>query len=133
MMYGSWDMKCDGHNFLWFWTIFALLPPNNMKNQNFEKLKKELGDIIILYKCTKYHDHMLYCSRDMARYFSFWVIFCPFTPLTSKKIKILKKWKNSWGYYHFTYVYQKLWSDDVRFLRHGAQRTDGQTDRKSDI
>ena len=35
-MYGSWDMKCNRHNFL----FFALLPPNNPKNQNFEKLKK---------------------------------------------------------------------------------------------
>ena len=38
---------------------------------------------------------MLYCSWDMARdrcnYFSFWTIFCPFTPLTAWKIKINKK------------------------------------------
>ena len=25
--------------------------------------------------------------------FSFWVIFCPFTPLTARKIKVLKRWK----------------------------------------
>ena len=24
MMYGSWDMECDGQNFLSFWTIFSL-------------------------------------------------------------------------------------------------------------
>ena len=40
---------------------------------------------------------MLHCSGDMVRdrcnYFSFWAIFCPFTPLTAQKIKILKKWK----------------------------------------
>ena len=46
--------------------------------------------------CTKNHDHMLYCSLDMAHdgynfYFSFWGIFCPFTPLTAQKIKIKKK------------------------------------------
>ena len=68
-------------------------PPNNPKNQNFEKLKKAPGDIIILHKCTKNHDHMLYCSLDMARngfncYFSFWAIFYPFTSLTAQKIKI---------------------------------------------
>ena len=49
---------------------------NNPKNQNFEKLKKKPGDIIILQKCTKNHDYMLYCSLDMAHngcncYFSF--------------------------------------------------------------
>ena len=66
---------------------------NNPKNQNLEKLKKASGDIIILHKCTKNHDHMLYCSLDMVRdrfncYFSFWAIFCPFTSLTTWKIKI---------------------------------------------
>ena len=38
---------------------------------------------------------MLYCSWDMARdrcdYFSFWAIFCTFTPLTVRKINIKKK------------------------------------------
>ena len=28
MMYGSWDIKCDGFNFdFWFWDIFTLLSP----------------------------------------------------------------------------------------------------------
>ena len=66
--------------------------PNNPKNQNFEKLKKTPGDII-LHKCNKNHDHVLYCSLDMAHnrfncYFSFWAIFYPFTSLTTQKIKI---------------------------------------------
>ena len=59
--------------------------PNSPKNQNFEKMKKTPGDIIILHKCTKNHDHMLYCSWDVVHdrcncYFSFWVIFCPLLP-----------------------------------------------------
>ena len=41
--------------------------------------------------------------------------------------------KNNWRYHHFRYVYQKLWSDDGRFLRYGAWQTDGRTDGKSDI
>ena len=54
------------------------------------------GGIIISQKCTKNHDHMLDCSCDMARdghntYFSFWAIFCPFTPLTDQKTKTSKK------------------------------------------
>ena len=70
-------------------------PYNNPKNQNFEKLKKIHGYIIILYKCTKHHDH---CSLDMACnkfncYFSFWAVFYPFTSPTARKIKILKKWR----------------------------------------
>ena len=66
-----------------FGLFFALLPPpsNNLKIQNFEKMKTPPGDII-LHKCTENHDHMLYCSLDMAHngcnYFSFWAVFCPF-------------------------------------------------------
>ena len=36
-----------------FGLFYALLPPNSQKNQNFEKMKKTLGDIIILHICTK--------------------------------------------------------------------------------
>ena len=32
-------------------------------------------------------------TRDRCNYFSCWAILCPFTPLTAKKIKILKKVK----------------------------------------
>ena len=72
-------------------------PTNSPKNQNFKKMSKAPGGII-LHKYTKYHDHMLYCSWDRACDrcncdFSFWAIFCTFTPLTAQKIKILKKWK----------------------------------------
>ena len=72
-------------------------PPNSPKNENLQKMKKQLGDIIILHKCTKNYDQMMYDSWDMVRdrcnYFSFWAIFCHFTPLTAWKIKIKKKWK----------------------------------------
>ena len=38
-------------------------PTINTKSQYFENLyKKKPGDIMILHKCTKNHDHMLYCS-----------------------------------------------------------------------
>ena len=71
--------------------------PNSLKNQNFEKMKKTPWDIIILHMCTKNYDQMMHCSwymvRDGYNYFLFWAIFCPFTPLTARKINILKKWK----------------------------------------
>ena len=71
---------------------------NNTKNQNFENLKKTLGDIIILHTHTKNHDHITHCSLDMVHngchfYFLFWAIFCPFTSLTAKKSKLKKKKK----------------------------------------
>ena len=36
--------------------------PNNPESQNFEKMKKASGDVIILHMCTKNHDHMMYAS-----------------------------------------------------------------------
>ena len=88
LRYGAWQ------------TIFFLIldhfvpfyPPNKPENQNFEKREKTPGDII-LHKCTKNHDDILYLSLDMVLdkckfYFSFWAFFCPFTPLTAGKFKI---------------------------------------------
>ena len=77
--------------------FLSFYPPHSPKNENFKTMKKILGDIIILHKCTKNHGHMLYCSWDIVHdgcnYFSFWAIFCPFTPLTAQNTEISKKWK----------------------------------------
>ena len=59
-------------------------------------MKKMPGDIIILHSCTIHDNQMMYGSWDMERdgqnFLSFWTIFCP---LTTRKVKILKKWKTS--------------------------------------
>ena len=39
-----------------------LHPPNNPKSQNFEKMKKTPGDIIILHKCTINYNDIMYGS-----------------------------------------------------------------------
>ena len=80
------------HRFLPFY------PSNNLKNQNFEEMKKMPWDIIILHKCTKNYDHMRYCSCNMVRdrcncCFSVWANFCPFTHLTAQKTKLKIKRK----------------------------------------
>ena len=87
------DMVHDGCNCCFsFWAIFCPFTPLlRPKNENFKKMKKTCGDIIILHNCTKNYDYRLYCSCGMACdrcncYFSFWAIFCPFTPLTAHKI-----------------------------------------------
>ena len=122
---------------LLFWAIFALSPHQQpQKNKILKKIKTAHGDIIILHKCAKNHDHMLYCSWDMAHdtcnYFSFWAIFCPFPPVTAQKTKISKKWKKCWEISSFYICVPKLWLDDVQFLRYSAQQTDGQMDKWTD-
>ena len=57
-------------------------PLTTQKTKILKKMKKTPGDIIILYKCTINHDHILYCSWDMTCdrcdfNFSVWAIFCP--------------------------------------------------------
>ena len=54
--------------FCHFGTFSALLSHETPKNQNFEKMKKKKKKrkkktpevLIILHKCTKNHDHMMY-------------------------------------------------------------------------
>ena len=141
MVYGSWDMVHDRCNcYFSFWFIFCLLCPNSPKNQNFDKMKKAHGDIIILHMCTKNYDQVMYGSWDMVRdrcncYFWFWAIFCLFTPLTAQKIKILKKWKKCMEISSFYICVSKImirWWMDKRMDEQTNGRTDwwmdGQTD-----
>ena len=55
-------MEHDDRILCHFGRFFALYPTNNLKNKNFEKMKKMPADIITLHKCTKNDDHMLHCS-----------------------------------------------------------------------
>ena len=90
-VYHKWQ-SCN----VWFlryqerWTEFFLILdcclhfyPPNLKNQNFEKLKKKPGDII-LHMCITNYNHIIYGSWDIKhdgqKFLSFWTAFCPFTP-----------------------------------------------------
>ena len=101
MPYCSWHMAPDSCNcYFSFWAIFCLLTPITARKMKIsKKWKKMPRDIIILHKCTKNHDHKLYCSWDMVCdtcncYFSFCAIFCPFTAQKSKFQNFKKKKKN---------------------------------------
>ena len=91
LRYGAWQTEF----FVILDHFLPFYPPNNLKNQNFEKMKKLPGDIIILHMCTTNENHMMYVSWDMEHdrhnFFAFLTILCPFTPLIIQKIK---KWKN---------------------------------------
>ena len=94
-------------------------PSTSLKNKNFKTMKKGL-EISFYTSVLKNYDHMLYCSWDMVCdgcncYFSFWAIFCTFTPLRARKIKLKK---NAWRYHHFTLVYQNSWLYAILFLRY---------------
>ena len=127
-------MERDRQIFFWFWTIFCPFTlVTTQKIKILTKMKNTPGSIIILQKCIKI---MIICYTflgilrvtDVIVIFSFWAVFSPFTSVTPEKSKFKKNEKDAWRY-QFIYVYQKLWSDDVRFLRYGAQRTDGRTEK----
>ena len=105
LRYGAWRTGFFCHS----GPFFILCSSNNPKNQNFEKMRKNPRDIIILHLCNVNENHMMYgcqyieCNRQNS--LSFWTIFCPFTPLTTQKIRILKNEKIAWRYHHFTQVY----------------------------
>ena len=118
MRYSSWDTKW-GKLFLSFWAIFYPPPfPNIPENQNFQKMKKASGDIIILNLCNKKQNQMMYAYSYMEcgrhNFLSFQAIFFSFSPLLTPKIKI---------YYPFTHVHQRSRSYNVWYLRYKVQRT----------
>ena len=76
------------------------------------------------HKWKSYDVWFLRCGAWQSEFFVILGHFWPFTPLTTKKIKIKKKQKNARRYCHFTYVYHKWRSYDVWFLRYGAQQAD---------
>ena len=70
-VYPFWDMERGRQNFLSFWAIFCpfTLPApsfNSPENQNVEKIKKPLGDIMY-QMCTKNFDQMACSSWDIVR------------------------------------------------------------------
>ena len=71
------------YNFLSIWATFCPFePPNNLNNQNFEKMKKKTpGDNIILHLCTTNDNHTMYGSWDMECYSQNFLSFWPFFAL----------------------------------------------------
>ena len=136
MVYYSWDMACDRWTDVYncyfsFWAIFCPFTPLTcLKNENFKKMKKIPGDIIILYKCI-YQKSWSYAILFL--WYGTWqmqlLYFILGYFLHHKESKFQKKWrKNAWRY-HFTQAYQKLWLDDLRFPRSSPWRMDGQIEK----
>ena len=110
-------------------------PPNNSKNQNFEKICKAPRDIITLHLCTTNNDHVvygfwfsLYIYIYIYIYINIYIcdfgLFFPFNFLATWKMKILKKWKNYLEVFYFTHVHHKWKSYAVFFLTYGVRQTE---------
>ena len=112
MMYSSWDREWDRQNFLSFRAIFCPFSPLATQKIKNLKLKKTPGDITILHICTINDNHMMYGSWDMKHdrqnFLSFWTVFCPFTPLTTRKINSWKKKPDLIVIFHFGLIFTLL-------------------------
>ena len=127
------EIRSERQTFCHFAPFFALLSPNDPKKQNFKKMKKTPGDIILLHMCTINEDHMIYGSwnirHNRQNFLSFWAIFAlsppPQTPpQRHRKSRFWTIEKNIWRCYHFVQVDHKWQSYDVWFLRYGAWQTE---------
>ena len=97
IMYGSWDMEHDRHNFFSLRTIlcpFTLLTTQKIKILKKWKKSLEISSFHTSVPQMKIIGCMIpeiWSTTNIL--FSHFEPFFAFTPLTTQKIKILKKWK----------------------------------------
>ena len=98
MMYGSWDIKCKGQSFFVILGHFLPFdPPNNPKNQNFEKMKKSTWRYHhftqVYHKWQSYDIWFLRYQMQQTNFFVIFGHFLAFYAPKAQKIKISKSWK----------------------------------------
>ena len=96
MIYSSWHIA---QNILKLVILGHLLPFHPNKNSKIKILKNEknLLEILLFYTCVP-KITITWCTVpewDRQNFLSFWAFFCPFSPLTAGKIKILRLKKTS--------------------------------------
>ena len=92
LRYGAWQTEF----FVILDHFLPFYPPNNLKNQNFEKMKKSTRDII-LHMCTINDNHwcMVPEIRSVTdRIFCNFGPFLPFHPLKNPNNQNFETWKN---------------------------------------
>ena len=114
-------------------------PTNNPKNQNFEKMKKTPGDIIILHTCIKNHDQCytipeIWHMTDVI-YISYFGPFSAILPPKSQKKQNFKKWKKTPG----DIIILQMCTKNYDHMMYGSWDMvwdgwmDQKTDRKTDM
>ena len=132
---------CNFGLFFPFYSFSPPWPPLTLKAQEIKikkKWKKKCLEISSRY--TSVPRIMIRCYavleiwHVMDKIFIFhFGLFLPFYPSNSPKNQHLEKnEQKTWRYHQFTQVYQKLWSDDIQFLRYGLRWTDRWTDGQTD-
>ena len=100
MTYGSWDIEHNRQNVLSFWAIFCSFIPLKtwvpkmkiiwcMISEIWSTTDRIFIILDYLLPIIKYMAREIWSATDRI-FLSSWAIFCPFTPLTAQKMKILK-------------------------------------------
>ena len=90
IMYGSWDMESDRQNY--FGPIFfPFYLFSNQQNYHFEKLKKALGDIIILHLGNTNDNFMMWFLRYGAQWTELFVILDQFLSFYPKHLRVFSR------------------------------------------
>ena len=108
-----------------FFLFYYLQSLKSFRKSKFCKKWKTMPGDLVMYTINE--DQMIYGSWNikLSRHnvLSFWIIFCPLIPLTTRKIKFWKIEKTTWRYYHFTHLPHKWQSRDVWSLRNRVWQT----------
>ena len=109
MIYGSWDMERDRQNCLSFLASFCPFTPLTTWKIKILKNRKKKLEISSFYTSVTLMRIIWYIVPKIwsvtDRIFSHVAPFFALYPTNNTKIKILRKWKNTWKYHHFTHVY----------------------------
>ena len=97
MMYGSWDTKCNGQNFLSYRPFFALLPPSQPEKPKFWKNKKNVWRYYhfthMYHKWRSYDVWLLRYGVGQTELFVVLGHFLPFHPFNKLENQNLEKMK----------------------------------------
>ena len=99
--------------------------PDNPKNENFQIQKNTWRYYHLKHLHHKWQSYDAWFLRYGPQWTEFsviWTVFC----LTTWKIKVLKKWKNSWWYHHFTQIYMYTINDNHMMYGSWDTEHDGQ-------
>ena len=118
------------HFRLFFPLLYTPLKARKIKSLKKWKKHREISSFYICVPKTMIRWCMvpeIWCMTDKI-ISHFGLFFALLPPLQPKKLKFWKNEKSTWRHHHFTHVHQKLWSEDLWFLRYAVRQTNGQTD-----
>ena len=115
---------CDKCNcYFFFWAIccpFTFLTAQKMKISKKWKKTQEISSFyttVSKIMIIGYPAPEIWHVTHAILIFHFGIFFAFLPPKLTKKSKFQKNEKTAWRYHHFTHLYQKLWLDNVWFLR----------------